>query len=77
VNFVDNWFKRSSTTVARSSDEASGPCDSHSISIPYLYIDGCNGQGGDGGTFVESVVSCSLLMLRSAMLRLTSFAVCD
>jgi hypothetical protein len=26
VNFVESWFKRSSTTVARSSDEASGPC---------------------------------------------------
>jgi hypothetical protein len=34
-------------------------------------------QAGNRSTFVESVVSCSLLMLRSAMLRLTSFAVCD
>lgn len=37
VNFVDSWLKRSSTTVARSSDgEASGPYNSGIISKPCL-----------------------------------------
>jgi hypothetical protein len=77
VNFVESWFKRSSTTVARSSDGASGPCDSDDISNPFIHFGGYDVQGGDCCTFEESMLSCSLLMLRSAMLRLTSFAVCD
>jgi hypothetical protein len=64
--------------VARSSDEeASGPCDGDDISNSSLSIDGCDVQAGVYDTFVESVVSCSLLMLRSAILRLTSFPACD
>jgi hypothetical protein len=60
--------------VARSSDEeASGPCGSNDISNSHL----CDVQVGSRDTFVDSVVSCSLLMLRSAIPRLTSFAVCD
>jgi hypothetical protein len=77
VNFVESWFKRSSTTVARSSDEASGPCDSNDISNLCIYFGDFDIQGGDCDTFDESMLSCSLLMLRSAMLRVASFAVCD
>lgn len=78
VNLVESWLKRSSTTVARSSDgEASVPCHSNDVSDLCLYIDGCDVQGEDCGTFDESVISWSLLILRSAMLRLTSFPASD